>query len=111
MTKTCWMNEKRCRASSGCNACRPVISEKTGKPTKSFIDRYTFPQQDCDIRDGDKLNLTDGKTWGEVVAIDRDSRTLDVKIGPSHSMRGRGLPSHTTSSIPKASRMRSTRSV
>ena len=61
----------------------PVISDKTGKPTRSVIDRYTFPFQDCDIRLGDKLNLTDGKTWGEVVAIDRDARTLDVKVGPS----------------------------
>jgi predicted RecB family nuclease len=61
----------------------PVVSEKTGKPTRSVIDRYTFPFQDCDIRVGDKLNLADGKTWGEVVAIDRDARTIDVKVGPS----------------------------
>jgi uncharacterized protein len=61
----------------------PVISEKTGKPTKSVIDRYSFPFQDCDIREGDKLNLTDGNAWGEVQAIDRHARTLDVKVGPS----------------------------
>ncbi len=61
----------------------PWISEKTGKPTKSVVDRYSFPFQDCDIREGNKLNLTDGNTWGEVQSINREAGTLDVKVGPS----------------------------
>ncbi len=63
----------------------PVISEKTGKPTKSVIDRYRFPLQDCDVKAGDKLNLSDGKSWGEVVAVDRVTHTIDVKVGPSRA--------------------------
>jgi predicted RecB family nuclease len=63
----------------------PVISEKTGKPTKSVIDRYRFPLQDCDVKAGDKLNLSDGKGWGEVVAVDRVAHTIDVKVGPGRA--------------------------
>jgi uncharacterized protein len=63
----------------------PVISEKTGKPTKSVVDRYGFPPQDCDVKAGDKLNLNDGKSWGEVVGVDRQARTIDVKVGPSRA--------------------------
>lgn len=63
----------------------PVISEKTGKATKSTVDRYAYPAQDCDIKAGDTLNLTDGKTWGDVVAIDRLQRVISVKVGPSRA--------------------------
>lgn len=63
----------------------PVISEKTGKPTKSVVDRYGFPPQDCDVKAGDKLNLNDGKSWGEVVDVDRLRRTIDVKVGPGRA--------------------------
>jgi len=62
-----------------------VLHKKTGRPTGSVVDRYRFPSQDCDIRSGNKLTLVDAKTWGEVVAIDRHTRTLDVKVGPGRA--------------------------
>ncbi len=61
----------------------PAISEKTGKPTKSVIERYSFPQQDCDIRKGETLTIADAKAWAEVVDIDRAAGRVDVKVGPS----------------------------
>ncbi len=64
-------------------ASEPFISEKTGKATKSVVERYSWPAQDCDIKDDDTLNALDGKSWGDVVAIDRLARTIDVKVGPS----------------------------
>ena len=64
---------------------QPFISEKTGKPTKSTVDRYRFPAQDCDVRAGHSLNLSDGKSWGDVVAIDRVRHLIDVKVGPSRA--------------------------
>jgi hypothetical protein len=43
------------------------------------VDRYSFPPQEVDIRDGAKLNLLDDGELGEVEDIDRDERTVDVK--------------------------------
>jgi uncharacterized protein len=81
---------------------KPFISEKTGKPTKSTIDRYTFPPQDCDVREGQKLNLTDAKQWGEVVAIDRQRGLLDVKVGPSRAgQRPTAAFAHEVNGAPK----------
>ncbi|ESY55394.1 MULTISPECIES: TM0106 family RecB-like putative nuclease [unclassified Mesorhizobium] len=51
---------------------------KTGKvsvPTH----RYTFPQQDTDIRAGKKLRSIGGDPFGEVVSISTEMRTLDIK--------------------------------
>lgn len=80
----------------------PVISEKTGKPTKSVIDRYRYPPQDCDVKDGDKLNLSDGKGWGEVVAVDRLAHTIDVKVGPSRAgVRPASAFAHDVINAPK----------
>ncbi|MBK9240971.1 MAG: TM0106 family RecB-like putative nuclease [Acidobacteria bacterium] len=62
-----------------------VLHKRTGRPTGSAVERFRFPVQDCDIREGNKLNLVDGKVWGEVAAIDRQSRTLDVKVGPARA--------------------------
>ena len=57
----------------------PVVSEKTGKPGKSVIDRYRFRQQECDVRAGEDLYLSDKKKWAEVVAVDREGLTIDVQ--------------------------------
>ncbi|MGE0393636.1 MAG: TM0106 family RecB-like putative nuclease [Vicinamibacterales bacterium] len=58
-----------------------VLNKRTGKPTGSVVQRYTFPEQDVEIRAGDELRLQTGETWGEVVATDRMARTVDVKKG------------------------------
>ncbi|MGE0864958.1 MAG: TM0106 family RecB-like putative nuclease [Vicinamibacterales bacterium] len=54
---------------------------KNGKPTGSMIDRYSYPPQDIEIEDGDKLKLQVDAPFGEVLAHDREQRTLDVKKG------------------------------
>lgn len=60
----------------------PAISPTTGKPTKSVIDRYSYPVQEMEIRRDGELKLQDGKKWADVVAVDRVARTIDVKVGP-----------------------------
>ena len=56
---------------------------KNGKPTRSVIDRYSFPEQECEIDRGDEVRLQDQRGFGTVVAVDRTRRTIDVRKGPS----------------------------
>lgn len=62
----------------------PVVSERTGRPTRSVIDRYTYPPQEMEIGRGAVLKTAEG-TWGEVVGLDRVARTIDVRKGPSRA--------------------------
>jgi uncharacterized protein len=50
---------------------------------KSFIDRYTFPPQEYDIRRGDCVKSGNGERFGDIVAIDSFACTVDIKKGPS----------------------------
>jgi uncharacterized protein len=43
------------------------------------VDRYRFPPQEVEIRDGAKLRLLDDGELGTVEDIDREARTVDVK--------------------------------
>lgn len=45
------------------------------------VDRYRFPAQETNIREGDKLHVPtpDGREFGEVVAIDLYAHVVDVK--------------------------------
>jgi uncharacterized protein len=52
---------------------------RIGGTTRSPVDRYAYPPQDTDVREDDSLHLPDGERFGEVEAIDRVARTLDVK--------------------------------
>lgn len=52
---------------------------RVGGTKKSPIDRYEYPRQDTEVRDGDTLHLPDGTDFGSVAAIDRVARTVDVK--------------------------------
>lgn len=52
---------------------------RVGGTKRSPIDRYVYPLQDTDVRDGDSLYLPDGTDFGSVEAIDRVGRTIDVK--------------------------------
>ena len=54
---------------------------KNGKPTSSRVDRYSYPPQDIEIEEDDKLKLQVDEPFGEVLAHDREKRTLDVKKG------------------------------
>ncbi|MFN8093206.1 MAG: TM0106 family RecB-like putative nuclease [Vicinamibacteria bacterium] len=58
-----------------------VTNAKTGKPTGSVVDRYVYPPQEMEIRAGHELKGPDGRKWGEVVRVDRDARTIEVKKG------------------------------
>lgn len=42
-------------------------------------DRYQFVQQDTDLRGGESLRSAGGETFGTVVAINADERTVDIK--------------------------------
>lgn len=59
-------------------------------------DRYSFPQQDTDIREGDNLHDTSGNTIGKVEAISQDDRTIDIKkTAKSADIHPAGMFSHT----------------
>ncbi len=62
-----------------------LVTTKKGKPTGSVVDRYSYPIQDMEIRAKDELKLTDGKKFGEVIAVDRIGCTIDVRKGPSQA--------------------------
>jgi len=64
---------------------RKVVSKKTGKPTRSVVDRYRYPAQEMEIEPGDSVSLQDKKPFGKVVAVDRKARTIDVRKGPSRA--------------------------
>lgn len=57
-----------------------VKNVKSGKPTGSVIDRYTYPSQDIELKG--KLYLQTGKQFGSIEAHDRTARTIDIKKGP-----------------------------
>jgi uncharacterized protein len=59
-----------------------VRNARTGKATGSVVDRYRFPEQETDIDVGAKVQLQGQQRFGEVVALDRQSSTIDVKKGP-----------------------------
>jgi AAA domain/RNase_H superfamily len=49
---------------------------------RSVIDRYAFPPQECDIREGDTLHDSE-RRFAEVEAIDLGRCTIDIRKGPS----------------------------
>jgi len=63
----------------------PAISKRTGKPTKSVIDRYRYPEQEMEIDARDDVWLQDKKAFGKITSVDRVQRTLDVETGPSRA--------------------------
>ncbi len=69
----------------------PFLSKK-GKPTGSTIHRYRYPPQEVELAEGDKLRRQDDAPFGEVLALDRLGRTLDVK-------RGKGADDHPTAAF------------
>ncbi len=62
----------------------PAIG-RTGKPTKSVIDRYTYPPQEVEIGSKGKLHARDGKAFGDVVAHDRLTHIIDIKKGQARA--------------------------
>ena len=62
------------RAIMGLTFVKRLDSGKRNTP----LDRYTYPDQDCDIRDGETLKVGE-EDLGVVVDQDREARTIDVK--------------------------------
>jgi uncharacterized protein len=57
---------------------------KVRNVARSVVLRFSFPKQEIELRPGDELKLQeDQKKWAEVVRIDRNGQSLDVKVGPS----------------------------
>lgn len=50
---------------------------------RSVGDLYTFPMQESELRVGDKLKTNDGGNFGEVISIDSDKCTIEIKKGPT----------------------------
>lgn len=61
------------------------FESRVGGTKKCPTDRYSFPLQDTDIRDGDTLNLTDGTRFGRVQVVDRASRTIEITKSSAHA--------------------------
>lgn len=60
--------------------------EYTGKREqvkRSFVDTYTFPPQECDLRVGNPLDDQEGNRIGIVHQIDWEAGLLEIKKGPS----------------------------
>jgi uncharacterized protein len=58
---------------------------RIGGTKRSPIDRYAYPPQETDVREGDTLNLTDQTRFGSVEAFDHVARTIDVKKAGAHA--------------------------
>jgi uncharacterized protein len=52
---------------------------KSGKPTGIVVDRYTYPEQEMEIRAGATLKRRDRETFGVVNDVNRVARTIDVR--------------------------------
>lgn len=50
---------------------------------RSFIDTYTFPPQECDLRPGNSLEDQEGGKPGSIHDIDSDAGILRIKKGPT----------------------------
>ena len=59
--------------------------ESAGTVKRSVIHRYAYPVQEMEIDPGNELKLQDGKKFGDVQAVDRAQRTIDILKGPSRA--------------------------
>jgi len=56
-----------------------------GKPTKTVIDRYSYPIQELEIGSSGKLHTLDKQYFGKLVVHDRLARSIDIEKGPSRA--------------------------
>jgi hypothetical protein len=56
--------------------------ERVATPARSVVDRYRFPPQECELREGDSLHDSE-KRFAKVEAIDLARCTIDIRKGPS----------------------------
>jgi hypothetical protein len=58
--------------------------ERVDTPKRSVVERYRFPPQECEIREGDDLYDSEGQAFGKVEAIDLAACCVDIPpAGPS----------------------------
>lgn len=50
---------------------------------RSFIDTYTFPSQECELRLGNQIKNENGGSAGEIIEIDELQGIIKLKKGPS----------------------------
>lgn len=50
---------------------------------RSFIDTYTFPNQECELRPGNQIKNENGSNAGEIIEIDEINNIIRLKKGPS----------------------------
>ena len=62
-------------ALSGLTLVGVVDTTKQGIPTH----RYSFPQQDTDLRGDEDLRMAGGDTFGTAIAVSTKDRTIDIK--------------------------------
>ena len=72
-TRSCW---RRRRRSPGL-----AFVERVATPKRSVVDRYVFPPQECEIREGDTLHDA-RRRFAKVEAIDVARCTIDIRKGP-----------------------------
>jgi len=56
-----------------------LIENVAGGTLKAPIHRYRFPQQEVELRGGEKLRSVGGANFGSVEAISLENRTVDIK--------------------------------
>lgn len=56
-----------------------VFTGQRRNEKRSIADSYTFPQQECDIKIGDKLVKSDGQKIGEVLSVDYEHCIVEIK--------------------------------
>ena len=72
-----------------------AFAARVATPARSVVDRYVFPPQECEIREGDTLHDSQ-KRFATVEAIDLARCTIDIRKGPSVAAehRSAALPAH-----------------
>jgi uncharacterized protein len=58
-----------------------VTNRKTARPTGTVVDRYRYPAQEMEISPKDDVKLQNETPFGRVVALDRSTRTIDIRKG------------------------------
>jgi len=76
--RLCDLNEDELKAERAAIAQLRRVG-RVGGTAKCPVDRYRFPEQECDIQEGGELWLTDGTVIGTVDSLDRTAHHIDIR--------------------------------
>jgi len=62
-----------------------IEAARVGGTKKCPVDRYRYPPQETEVREGDALHLPDGTRVGTVEAINRVVRSIEIKKSGAHA--------------------------